>query len=178
MNLRPTRCGIAALLVVALGTTGCVSATVSPGHRGLFFAPNDGGLHREALMPGRYRLGWCFIYCTPNRIEDFDVTYSAGTVDIDGEDADGRAVHLRLTVEYKPIESELYELDTDIGPNYYATSIAPELRSAGRSAIARYSFDKIQHESERFEEEVESDLRRRTAGHHLEIASVTIDSVS
>lgn len=120
MSLRPTRCGIAALLVVALGTTGCASATISP---------------------GRYRLGWCFIYCTPNRIEDCDVTYSAGTVDIDGEGADG-------------------------------------LRSGDRSALARYSFTKLQRESERFENEVESDLRRRTAGHHLEIASVTIDSVS
>lgn len=167
----------AALIAAALGTTGCATTTVEPGHRGLYFAPNDGGLRREALMPGKYKLGWCFLYCTPNRVDDFDVTYSTRTEQIDTKDSDGLVMHLRLSVRYKPIESEIYQLDTEIGPNYYDEVIAPEFRSACRGVFARHSYMELQKRNETIENEVESELRRRTAGQHIDIASVTLEGV-
>lgn len=167
----------AALFVAAIGTTGCATTTVEPGHRGLYFAPNDGGLRREALMPGKYKLGWCFLYCTPNRVDDFDVTYSTRTENIDTKDSDGLVMHLRLSVRYKPIESEIYQLDTEIGPNYYDEVIAPEFRSACRGVFARHSYMELQKKNESFENEVESELRRRTAGQHIDISSVTLENV-
>jgi regulator of protease activity HflC (stomatin/prohibitin superfamily) len=169
--------GCAALVAAALGTTGCATTTVEPGHRGLYFAPNDGGLRREALMPGKYKLGWCFLYCTPNRVDDFDVTYSTRSENIDTKDSDGLVMHLRLSVRYKPIESEIYQLDTEIGPNYYDEVIAPEFRSACRGVFARHSYMELQKKNEALENEVESELRRRTAGQHIDIASVTLEGV-
>lgn len=167
----------AALVAAALGSTGCATTTVEPGHRGLYFAPNDGGLRREALMPGKYKLGWCFLYCTPNRIDDFDVTYSTHTENIDTKDSDGLVMHLRLSVRYKPIESEIYQLDTEIGPNYYDEVIGPEFRSACRGVFARHSYMELQKKNESIENEVESELRRRTAGQHVDISSVTLENV-
>ena len=41
-----------ALVAAALGATGCATTTVEPGHRGLYFAPNDGGLRRD-VAPAR-----------------------------------------------------------------------------------------------------------------------------
>ena len=79
--------GMVVVAAAALGTAGCATTTVQPGHRGLYFAPNDGGLKREVLMPGTYKLGWCFLYCTPNRVDDFDVTYSTKTEEIDTKSA-------------------------------------------------------------------------------------------
>ena len=167
----------AALVAAALGTTGCATTTVEPGHRGLYFAPNDGGLRREALMPGKYKLGWCFLYCTPNRVDDFDVTYSTRGENIDTKDSDGLVMHLRLSVRYKPIESEIYQLDTEIGPNYYDEVIGPEFRSACRGVFARHSYMELQKKNETIENEVESELRRRTAGQHVDISSVTLENV-
>ena len=37
--------------------TGCAGAVVEPGHRALFFNPRQGGLQKEVLRPGYYRLG-------------------------------------------------------------------------------------------------------------------------
>jgi regulator of protease activity HflC (stomatin/prohibitin superfamily) len=165
-------------IAAALGGTGCATALVEPGHRGLYFAPSDGGLKREALMPGKYKLGWCFLYCTPNRIDDFDVTYSTRTEEIDTKSAEGLDLHLKLSVIYKPIESEIYQLDTEIGPNYYEEVIGPEFRSACRGVFARHSYNELQKKNESLENEVESEVRRRTAGKHIDISSVTLENVT
>jgi regulator of protease activity HflC (stomatin/prohibitin superfamily) len=166
-----------ALVVVALGASGCATATVEPGHRGLYFAPYDGGLKRDLLQPGKYRLGWCFLYCTPNRVDDFDVTYSTRQEEIDTKSSEGLNLHLKLSVIYRPIVSELYQLDTEIGPNYYDEVIGPEFRSACRGVLARHSYTELQKRNEAIEDEVEAEVRRRTAGKHVEISSVTLESV-
>ena len=160
------------------GAAGCASTTVEPGHRGLYFAPMNGGLRREVLQPGKYKLGWCFLYCTPNRVDDFDVTYSTRTEDIHTQSVEGLDIGLRLSVIYRPIVTELYQLDTEIGPNYYEEVIGPEFRSACRGVFARHSYAELQKKNESIEDEVEAELRRRTAGRHVEISSVTLESAT
>jgi regulator of protease activity HflC (stomatin/prohibitin superfamily) len=166
-----------AAVVAALGSAGCATTTVEPGHRGLYFEPNGRGLKREVLQPGKYKLGWCFIYCTPDRIDDFDVTYSTHKEEIDTKDLDGLGLHLQLSVIYRPIVTELYQLDTEIGPNYYDEVVAPEFKSACRGVFAHHSYKELQKKNEVLENEVEAEVRRRIAGKHIEISSVTLESV-
>jgi regulator of protease activity HflC (stomatin/prohibitin superfamily) len=166
-----------ALAVVALGATGCATTVVEPGHRGLYFAPNEGGLNREVLQPGKYKLGWCFLYCTPNRIDDFDVTFSTKSEEVQTKSAEGLDMSLKLSVIYRPIVSELYQLETEIGPNYYDEVVAPEFKSACRGVFARHSYKELQKKNEAIENEVEAEVRRRTGGKHVEIASVTLENV-
>jgi regulator of protease activity HflC (stomatin/prohibitin superfamily) len=167
-----------ALVLAAGATTGCATATIEPGHRGLYFAPTGGGLKREVLQPGRYRLGWCFLYCTSNRVDDFDVTYSTRTEDIRTQSLEGLDISLRLSVIYRPVVTELYQLDTEIGPNYYDEVIGPEFKSACRGVFARHSYAELQRKNETIENEVEAEVRRRTGGRHVEISSVTLETVS
>jgi regulator of protease activity HflC (stomatin/prohibitin superfamily) len=167
-----------AIATAMAGASGCAATTVEPGHRGLYFAPMNGGLRREVLQPGTYRLGWCFLYCTPNRVDDFDVTYSTRTEDIHTQSVEGLDVGLKLSVIYRPIVTELYQLDTEIGPNYYEEVVGPEFRSACRGVFARHSYAELQKKNESIENEVEAELRRRTAGRHVEISSVTLESVN
>jgi regulator of protease activity HflC (stomatin/prohibitin superfamily) len=169
---------VAALLAAALGTTGCATTTIEPGHRGLLFAPRDGGLKREVLQPGYYKLGWCFIGCTSSRIDDFDVTYTTKAERLQVRSSEGLDLDLGLSVIYRPIVSELYQLDTEIGPGYYAEVIGPEFRSVCRSVLARHSYVDLQRGADAIQDEVEADLRRRIAGRHVEIASVTLERVA
>jgi regulator of protease activity HflC (stomatin/prohibitin superfamily) len=168
----------ALLLCLALGPAGCAATTVEPGHRGLYFAPNDGGLSRTVLPPGKYGLGWCFIYCKGNRVDDFDVTYSTHSEEVHTKSSEGLDLDLKLSVIFRPIVSELYQLDTEIGSNYYDEVIGPEFRSACRGVFARHSYTELQQKNEGIENEVEAEVRRRTAGRHVEIASVTLESVN
>src|SRR5260370_10233771 len=172
---RKTMC--VALVAIALSGPGCATSTIEPGHRGLYFAPNAGGLRREVLQPGKYGLGWCFIYCTSNRVEGFDVTSGTSAEDSHRRRVEGLDLGLKLSVIYRPIVSELYQLDTEVGSNYYDEVVGPEFRSACRGVFARHSYAELQKNNESIENEIEAEVRRRTSGKHVEISSVTLESV-
>ncbi|HEX3769610.1 MAG TPA: SPFH domain-containing protein [Polyangiaceae bacterium] len=173
-----TKTARGASLAVVLACAGCSTSTIEPGHRGLYFAPNAGGLRHDILPPGTYRLGFCFLACTSNRVDDFDVTFSTRTENIHTKSAEGLDLDLKLSVIYRPIVSELYQLDTEIGANYYDEVIGPEFKSACRGVFARHSYTELQARNEAIEDEVEGEVRRRTAGRHVEISSVTLETVN
>jgi regulator of protease activity HflC (stomatin/prohibitin superfamily) len=157
--------------VCALGSAGCYGETIEPGHRGLLFDPRGQGLSHEVLRPGYHHTGRFA------RLDDFDVTYSTKKEDIQTTSSEGLALTLHLEVIYKPVESELYELDTEIGPNFYDEIIGPEFRSAARGVFARHGYAELQAKNEKIEDEVEEDLRRRIKGKHIDVQSVTLEGV-
>jgi regulator of protease activity HflC (stomatin/prohibitin superfamily) len=153
---------------MAIGILGC--ATVEPGHRGLYFDVKR-GLQHEVLTPGRH---WTGLF---DRVEDFDVTYSTRNEEVRTTSSEGLQLDLRLAVIYRPIVTELYELDTEIGTDYYREVIGPEFRSAARGVFARHSYMELLRKNEQIEDEIEVDLRRRTTGKRVEIASVTLEAI-
>jgi regulator of protease activity HflC (stomatin/prohibitin superfamily) len=153
------------LLVIVAG--GC--ATVEPGHRGLYFDLHH-GLQHDVLLPGLHWTGF-------GRIDDFDVTYSTANEEVQTTSSEGLTLDLSLAVIYRPIISELYELDTEIGPAYYKEVIGPEFRSAARGVFARHSYVELLRRNEEIENEIEAALRRRIIGKRVEIASVTLEAI-
>lgn len=154
-------------------SVGCANyAVIEPGHAGLIFNPRTGGLQHEAQVPGRYKLG------KGGRMEDFDVTFSTTKEEINTNSSEGLQLNLHMAVIYRPVLHELYELDTEIGRNYYDEVIGPEFRSAVRGVFARHSYTELLNKNEKIEDEIESDLRRRIKGKHMEVSSVTMESVS
>jgi regulator of protease activity HflC (stomatin/prohibitin superfamily) len=162
--------------VCAMGVmgTGCVGETVEPGHRGLFFDPSE-GLQHDVLQPGYHHTGSVF---RSGRIDDFDVTYSTRKEDITTASAEGLAMKLRLAIIYRPIQSDLYELDTEIGPNYYDEVIGPEFRSAARGVLARHPYGELLVKNAKIEDEIEDEVRKRTQGKHVEVNSITMEDIS
>jgi regulator of protease activity HflC (stomatin/prohibitin superfamily) len=156
------------LFVLPLLWVGC--ATVQTGHRGLLFTPGA-GLHRDILPEGRH---WVGVF---GHIEDFDVTYSTKTEEIATTSTEGLPLVLRIAVSYRPVVADLYQLATEQGLNYYDEVIGPEFRSAARGIFARHSYLELLRRNEQIEDEVEQHLRRRTAGKHVEIRSVTLESI-
>lgn len=151
--------------------SGCAGAVVEPGHRALFFDPRQKGLQHEVLGPGYYKLG------AYGRLEDFDITYSTHKEQVRTTSLEGLQLDLRFAVIYRPIVSELYGLDTEIGQNYYEEVVGPEFRSVARGVFARHSYLDLQKLNEKIEDEIEADLRRRIAGKHIEISSITMEGI-
>jgi regulator of protease activity HflC (stomatin/prohibitin superfamily) len=158
-------------MVLALSFCAGCGAVVEPGHRALLFDPRDKGLHHEVLGPGYYHLG------SSARLEDFDVTYSTHQEVLRTNSAEGLQLDLHLAVIYRPIVSEIYELDTEIGLNYYDEVVGPEFRSAARGVFARHSYLELEKHNEKIEDEIEADVRRRITGKHVEIASITMEAI-
>jgi regulator of protease activity HflC (stomatin/prohibitin superfamily) len=146
-------------------------STVEPGHRALMFDPRNGGLQREVLREGRH---WTGLF---GRLEDFDITYSTHAEKIQTTSSEGLQLALHIAVIYRPVLAELYELDSEIGLNYYDEVIGPEFRSAARGVFARHSYQELLRKNEQIEDEIEADLRRRVTGKHVEISSVTLEHI-
>ena len=168
----PRKCCVL-LLAMLLGpcATGCGGAIVEPGHRGLLFDPNKGGLQHEILAPGYHRVA-------SGRVEDFDVTYSTRAEPLHVVSLEGLALDVRVSVIFRPIIAELYALDTEIGPDYYNAVVGPEFRAAVRACFAQHSYVDLTKRYEGLESQIESDVRRRVTGKHVEVASVTFESVA
>ena len=120
-----------ALVTISMifSVAGC-GTVIEPGHRGLLFDPRRAGLGHEVLNPGFHRhAAWA-------RVDDFDVTFSKHQEDIHTQSGEGLTLDAKLAVKYRPVVSQLYELDTEIGANYYDEVIGPEFRSAARGVFS------------------------------------------
>jgi regulator of protease activity HflC (stomatin/prohibitin superfamily) len=165
-------------LVGLLGffAVGCAYQTVEPGHRGLRFEAS-GGLKHDVIQPGKHNLGWCFLRDC-GRIDDFDVTYSTRKEQIRTASSEGLAMDLQLAVIYRPVVSELYQLDSEVGATYYDEVVGPEFRSAARGVFALHSYTELAVKNEKIENEIEQEVQRRILGKHVEVASVTLESIN
>ena len=159
-------------LVLCLVLPAGCSEVIEPGHRGLLFQPWRGGLLPQDPQP---RQALCRAY---GRVDDFDVTYSTRSEAIRTISSEGLALGVRVSVIYRPAVAELYELDVEIGRNYYEEVIGPEFKTATRGVFARHSYLDVQRNNAAIEEEIRADVRRRIAGRHVEISSVTMEEVN
>ncbi|MBV8760932.1 MAG: hypothetical protein JO257_26795 [Deltaproteobacteria bacterium] len=168
------------LLLLALAATGCRTyQTVDTGHRGLRFDPDPQiGIRRDVLPEGRYALGrMCSIRACAHLI-DFDVSVQTKHEEIHTQSKEGLALDLTLSVLYRPIVSELYELATEVSPNnYYEEVVGPEFRSASASVFAKHSYTELAADKEQIENEIEHDVQRRIKGKHLEVTSITLEQI-
>jgi hypothetical protein len=143
MRVFNSNLGLSIGLLGAITTiTGCAGVTVQPGHRAIYFDPGKGGVQHEVLQPGWYGTGCAF--WTPDnkcpRVEDFDVTFSKASEEIHTLSAEGLPLDLQIAVLYRPIVSELYLLDTEVGRNYFDEVIGPEFKSAAIGVFAHTSY--------------------------------------
>ena len=155
---------------------GCYGETVESGHLALLYDPHD-GLQHDPLGPGYHRLGVCMPFAVCKHLEDFDITYSKHQEEVRTTSAEDLKLDLHVAIRYRPIVSELYLLDTEVGENYYDEVIQPEFRSAARGVISRHSYQELQKNNQKIEDEIEDELRRRIKGKHIEISAVTLESV-
>ncbi|HEY8073713.1 MAG TPA: SPFH domain-containing protein [Labilithrix sp.] len=164
------------IAVAILALAGCGYQSVEPGHRALRFEPS-GGLKAGVLSPGKYNLGWCFLRDC-GRLDDFDVTFSTRREEIHTTSQEGLAMDLKLSVIYRPVIDELYQLDSEVGANFYDEVVGPEFRSAARSVFARHSYTELAAKNEKIEDEIENEVRRRINGKHVDIASITLEQIN
>jgi regulator of protease activity HflC (stomatin/prohibitin superfamily) len=165
---------LAGALCVLACSSGCVGETVESGHLGLFFDPSR-GLQPDTLKPGYHRTGNVF---HSGHVEDFDVTYSTRKEDITTASQEGLALQMKLAIIYRPIAVELYELDTEIGMNYYDEVVGPEFKSAARGVLAHHSYGELLSKNSKIEDEIENAVRERIRGKHIEISSITMEEIS
>ncbi len=174
--------GLSFVGLVALTTgTGCAAGVaVQPGHRALRFDPENGGIQHEVLKEGFYKTPCPFWKPEGScaRLDDFDVTYTTSKKALRALSAEGLPLDLSIAVTYRPIISELYLLDTEIGTNYFDEVIGPEFQSAAIGVFATTSYLDLHKRNGMIEDAVEKQLRERLKGKHIEVSRVNIENVA
>jgi regulator of protease activity HflC (stomatin/prohibitin superfamily) len=168
----------AIILVVVAPALGCRTFhTIEPGHIGLAYLPS-GGLQRALIPSGRVVLGHFCGFHACNKIYDFDVTFTTKHEEIRATSSDNLAMTLNMSVIYKPIVNELYELATEVSTDdYYNEVVGPEFRSAAGIVFAKHPYAELAANKEKIEDEIENDVRRRIKGKHVDLASITIEAI-
>ena len=165
-------------IAATFALTGCagVSAVVDPGHMGIVFDPMHGVRH-DAVGPGYYRLSSSCRTMKCPRIDDFDITFSTKKEDIATTSQEGLNLEMHLAIIYRPVVTELYELDTEVGPTYYDEVVGPEFRSAARGVLARHPYQELMSKNRQIEDEIENEVRQRIKGKHVEVSSITMERI-
>jgi regulator of protease activity HflC (stomatin/prohibitin superfamily) len=165
-------------LAATFALTGCAgrSAVVDPGHLGIIFDPMHGVRH-DPVGPGYYRLSKSCREMQCPRIDDFDITFSTKKEDISTTSLEGLGLQMHLAIIYRPVATELYELDTEVGQTYYDEVVGPEFRSAARGVLARHSYQELMSKNQQIEDEIEVEVRNRIKGKHVEVSSITMERI-
>lgn len=161
------------LLVVslALAATAC-GATISPGSAGLKYrALRKDSFGQTIYGPGYYPL-WAW-----NRMVVYDITTQSQTTTIHVLTKDNLHVPATVTVTYHPLRDRLFQLHTEIGPEYYDEFIGPAFVTLVRGEFSQHLHNDLASESSIIEQQVKAKLQAMVEKRYLMIDQIAINHI-
>ncbi|MBK7824958.1 SPFH domain-containing protein [Nannocystis sp.] len=159
------------VLCSALLVIGC-GASIRPGSAGLKYR----ALRSPALSTTIYHEGYYPLWAW-NRMIIYDTTTQSQTTQIDVLTKDNLHVPTTVTVTYHPERTKLYELHTQIGPNYYEELIGPAFITLVRREFSQHLHNDLSSEGPVIESEVMRRLQELFKDRYLRIDQVAINHV-
>lgn len=130
------------IVIVALLLIGAFSSslfyTVESGHRAVIFKKFAGGLDKDnVITPGfNLKAPWNDVYV-------YDVRESVAEEKMDVLDKNGLSINVDVTVRFYPQYNQIGNLHENFGEGYVNNLVIPEVRSAVRQVMGRYSAEEI-----------------------------------
>ncbi len=148
---------------------GCT--TIGSGHQGIEWTPSHGTMERP-LYEGFH------IISLFSRIYDYDLREQERHERLEVLANNGLAISLDTSVQFQPVAAELYQLQTEIGPNFYDVVVEPVLRSGARKVVGRYSPEEIYStKREEVEREIFKEVQRKLQHQHIQVNNILIADV-
>jgi regulator of protease activity HflC (stomatin/prohibitin superfamily) len=159
-------------LLVAPFLPGCRCPTVESGHRGIVFKTLGGGTSKELLGEGMHVIPiW-------NHIIPYDTRVHEMKEQLIVLSSNGLTLKVDASVRYRPKPDELFELQTQIGPDYDQKVIGPVVRSEARKVFGRYQPEEIYStKREEIEKQIYEEVLRALEGKHVIVEVVLVRDV-
>jgi len=158
------------LLSLLVFVSSCATV-VDPGKVGLKWYPISEGLCDVPLKNGLYmHFPW-------NDVIQYSLQWRSYSEKVDVLTKDDLHVEVVTSVIVRPIESEIYKLQLEIGNDFYPNVVKPKFQTVVRSELANYIMVEIPENSVKIEERITAKLKERIKGRHLEIDSVTLNHI-
>ncbi len=159
-------------LAIAPYLFACRCPTVDSGHRGIVFKTLGGGTSKEVLGEGMHVIPvWNYIIPYDTRVHEMKEPLVVLS-------SNGLTLRVDASVRYRPKTDELFELQTQIGPDYDQKVIGPIVRSETRKVFGRYSPEEIYStKREEIERQIYEEVLRALEGKHVIVEAVLIRDV-
>jgi prohibitin 1 len=160
-------------LAVAPFLPGCRCPTVESGNRGIVFKPLAGGTSREVLGEGMHFIPiWNSVIPYDARVHEMKETLLVLS-------SNGLPITVDASVRYRPNPDELYELQTQIGPDYDQKVVAPVVRSEARKVFGRYQPEEIYStRREEIERQIYDEVTKALTGKHVVVEAILVRDVN
>ena len=160
---------IAVMGCVVVSLSACT--TVQSGMGAVEWTPGSGTL-KEPIGEG-------FHIVSPfSEIYQYDLREQEHQESLDVLANNGLTIILDTSILFKPVNSELFLLQTEIGPDYYRILLGPLLRSGARKVVGRYSPEEIYStKREEVEKEIFAEVNRKLQSKHVQVDGILIRDV-
>ena len=128
--------------------------TIQPGERAVLFKKFAGGLDKDKV----YNQGF-HVLAPWNDMIVYNTQVQEKFEELDVLSANGLQIHLELSTRYSLKPSKIGYLHQKVGVNYVQKIIIPEIRSAAREVIGKYTPEEL-YSSKR--EDIQHEIRDRT----------------
>ena len=148
---------------------GC--AAVHPGEGGLRFRPYRSHQSEQILTEGTYpKLPW-------NKVIIYDLRYQRSIEKFDVQTSDKLHMVAVVSVTYRPMRSDLWQLHRTLGPDFYSTTVSPLVLTEVRGAVSTQTYDLVVPNAAATQEKVRDALSRQLAPMGIEVAKVVLQDV-
>jgi regulator of protease activity HflC (stomatin/prohibitin superfamily) len=166
------RLALVLCLVVAPFLPGCRCPTVDSGHRGIVFKTLGGGTSKEVLGEGMHVIPmW-------NHVIQYDTRVHEMKEQLVVLSSNGLTIRVDSSLRFRPKPDELYELQTQIGPDYDQKVIGPVVRSEARKVFGRYQPEEIYStKREEIERQIYDEVLKALEGKHVIVEAILVRDV-
>lgn len=166
---------IAVVGVVLLGVfTSTIFITIEPGEEGVLFRRFGGGIDPEDKPYGQ---GF-HIVAPWNKVIVYDVRIHEKEEPMDVLSSNGLNVTVDVSIRYQPIPGKLGYIHNEIGPNYATKVVIPEVRSATRKIIGRYTPEEFySSKRETVQAEIEEEVASVLAKKNINLDALLLRSI-
>ncbi len=165
--------GVVALFIL-IGLSSSIFYTIDAGERAVIFKKFGGGLDKENVIDQGFnaKAPW-------NTLHVYDVKENSIEESMDVLDKNGLSINVDVTVRFHPIYERIGYLHENFGTRYIETLVIPEVRSAVRQVMGRFTAEEI-YSTKRAE--VETAIKEETAGslgaNNIEMRTLLIRSIN
>jgi regulator of protease activity HflC (stomatin/prohibitin superfamily) len=166
------RLALVLVLAVAPFLPGCRCPTVQSGHRGIVFKTLGGGTSKEVLGEGMHFIpAW-------NHVIQYDTRVHEMKEQLVVLSSNGLSIRVDSSLRFRPKIEELFELQTEIGPDYDQKVIGPVVRSEARKVFGRYQPEEIYStKREEIERQIYDEVLKALEGKHVVVEAILVRDV-
>jgi len=126
------------VLVVIMALSSSLFFTIEAGERAVIFKTFEGGIDKEnVLTPGfNVKAPWNDLYV-------YDVKENSVEEKMDVLDKNGLSINVDVTVRFYPVYERIGYLHENFGKGYITKLVVPEVRSAVRQVMGRFTAEEI-----------------------------------